>query len=56
MGGCNGTVFVGADTDSNGNLPLAEPVTAATNVVFSGLGAANPSGTTSCTAPATTAA
>jgi len=48
MGGCNGSVFVSADTDGTGNIRLnnATPVTAASSVVFSGLGAANPSGST----------
>ena len=48
VGGCNGRVFVSADTDTNGNIKLNDstPVTAASNVVFSGLGAATPSGST----------
>src|SRR5437868_8274696 len=46
LGGCNGTVFVGSDTDSNGNIALNEgtSVTGATNVVFTGIGAAKPPG------------
>jgi Tfp pilus assembly protein FimT len=53
-GGCGGTVWKGAGTDTNGWFPLVNSVTitnSTANVIFTYLGAANPAGTYTVKAP-----
>jgi Tfp pilus assembly protein FimT len=57
LGGCTGTAFVGAGTDGNGWISLANSVqitNSTANVVFSYLGAASPAGTYTVRNPANT--
>lgn len=58
LGGCAGTIWVGAGTDTNGWMRLSngiEIVSSTANVVFSFLGAATPAGTYTVRNPANTA-
>lgn len=57
LGGCSGSVWIGAGTDPAGNVPLPEGVTVTTtaNPVFNYVGAALPAATYTITNPQTSA-
>ncbi len=57
LGGCSGSVWIGAGTDSAGNVPLPDGVTVTTtaNPVFNYVGAALPATTYTITNAQTSA-
>jgi type IV fimbrial biogenesis protein FimT len=57
LGGCSGSVWIGAGTDPAGNVPLPDGVTVTTtaNPVFNYVGAALPAATYTITNPQTSA-